>query len=558
MSAVWLIIVAICSTNLIVTNAREVTNEDIRDAMLSLVHMVRAGEDKLERHEYRERQLGEQLKKSLAGLDKRHRSLEPLKGMLSRLDERLANVETILIQKDERERIQLQKTTNAIEAIQNTLQTWMATMEPILKENAAPKMQPIVATPVKDDSVSRVDLQQTQKDLSDRIESIGSKMNKLESGLSKVHEDNSQIKELHEKSAKNLDQVDGKLKNNEQLLEKYETHLSELNNRVLPTNLQTNKPDKPDWHPNFLTALETQASHLEQILSDLKSVENKIQKIPEKKDVSQAQNNTMDTLQEIRYELATKIDKNGLKLDKNYQELEGKLKQSQEELTKSVSNIGEMSETVYGDVAKSYEQLRGEVQALAEVEKVMIQTADNVLDTKRRVEYGVHQILLEVGNLVKQNSKELNSTLNERFDNIELTILDNQTGALANLSSKLEQEMSQVWRQIGIMYQELTASTTALDRLQEQTETYVNGSLSTMDSMEGKVGQITGRMSEVDENLNYLLGRLSLVTQEFNQIKTGLGTALDNIRSSFQTVQDKIKDSGPGPHKITEDPNTEK
>lgn len=110
--------------------------------------------------------------------------------------------------------------------------------------------------------------------------------------------------------------------------------------------------------------------------------------------------------------------------------------------------------------------------------------------------------------------------------------------------------MSQVWRQIGIMYQELTASTTALDRLQEQTETYVNGSLSTMDSMQGKVSLITGRMAEVDENLNYLLGRLSLVVQEFNQIKSGLGTALDNIRSSFHTVTDKLKDKGAGPHKI--------
>lgn len=48
-------------------------------------------------------------------------------------------------------------------------------------------------------------------------------------------------------------------------------------------------------------------------------------------------------------------------------------------------------------------------------------------------------------------------------------------------------------------------------------------------------------MAEVDENLNYLLGRLSLVTQEFNQIKTGLGSALDNIRSSFQIVQNKIQ-----------------
>ena len=57
-----------------------------------------------------------------------------------------------------------------------------------------------------------------------------------------------------------------------------------------------------------------------------------------------------------------------------------------------------------------------------------------------------------------------------------------------------------------------------------------------MDSMEGKVGQITGRMSEVDDNLNYLLGRLSLVTQEFNQIKSGLGQALDSIKSSFKAV----------------------
>lgn len=65
-------------------------------------------------------------------------------------------------------------------------------------------------------------------------------------------------------------------------------------------------------------------------------------------------------------------------------------------------------------------------------------------------------------------------------------------------------------------------------------------------------------MREVDENLNYLLGRLSLVTQEFNQIKTGLGAALDNIKASFKVVQQKALDlSHPGPHPLPENYNAD-
>lgn len=67
------------------------------------------------------------------------------------------------------------------------------------------------------------------------------------------------------------------------------------------------------------------------------------------------------------------------------------------------------------------------------------------------------------------------------------TIAMNHNGALANLTSKIETEMSQVWRQIGIMNQEVSSSKMALNRLQEQTEAYVNGTFTTMDSMEGKV-----------------------------------------------------------------------
>ena len=84
-------------------------------------------------------------------------------------------------------------------------------------------------------------------------------------------------------------------------------------------------------------------------------------------------------------------------------------------------------------------------------------------------------------------SIDLNETLNARFDDISTDILSHQTENLGNLSTKIETEISQVWRQIGIMYEQLTASKSMLDRLQQQTEIYVNGSLQTMDGMEGKV-----------------------------------------------------------------------
>lgn len=71
---------------------------DIRDAMLSLLKIVSNLETKLERHESREKTLGDQIKRTLSSLERGHKGLEPLKGAVSRLDERLAKVETILIQ----------------------------------------------------------------------------------------------------------------------------------------------------------------------------------------------------------------------------------------------------------------------------------------------------------------------------------------------------------------------------------------------------------------------------------------------------------------------------
>lgn len=74
------------------------SHEDIKDAMLSLVHMMRENTEKLERHEARERQLGEQLKKTLTILTKRVSVIDGLKLQLTKLDEKVLGIEHLIAQ----------------------------------------------------------------------------------------------------------------------------------------------------------------------------------------------------------------------------------------------------------------------------------------------------------------------------------------------------------------------------------------------------------------------------------------------------------------------------
>lgn len=293
-------------------------------------------------------------------------------------------------------------------------------------------------------------------------------------------------------------------------------------------------------------SLEVEMRKIEQALSNLQiAAEERVQKMvdavfsaTEKVKTEIIQSQTTDSAEHIRA-----IEKHG-----------NTLITGQREIQSAVDHTAALTDKFYSALSVSYSRLSEEISSLPKIEKILLQTADNVMDTKRRVEYGVHQVLIEVGELVKGLGEDLNGTVNTRFSDISSKILDNQNEGLTNLSSKVETEISQVWRQIGIMYQQLSASAGTLDSLQKQTESYVNGSLSTMDGMENKVSMITGRMNEVDENLNYLLGRLSLTTQEFNLTKNALAIALDNIRSSFKEVKDKVNpNTGPGPNKIASD-----
>lgn len=473
--------------------------------------MFRDTTDKLERHEYRERQLGEQLKKMIAGLDKRGRDhengIKVLTDTLTKIESRLHTIETGLEQyKNSNGR---DKETYTVDTMNESIQSWMNNIESLVRNQSLYI------------SNDQMQLEAVEAGLNSKIDRLASSIERIESIV------------LRPAPKETFDIV-----SYEGAINRFEDKLSRLHST----------PE--EWHKNVQQQLDDHGKILVRLNDIADNAGRSLEVIPTKEDVKYLTNSTLEEIERVKYELIRMNENSVTQLQEKLDGIKSESERNHENLFKAVTDAGVMAEGLYADVQKSYEQLSKEVKALSKVEQVLIQTADNVLDTKRRIEYGVHQILLEVGDLVKSQAKDLNTTVNKRFDDISETIVVNHNGGFNNLSSKIETEISQVWRQIGIMYQQLTASADALDRLQQQTETYVNGSIQTMDSMEGKVGLITSRMTEVDDNLNYLLGRLSLVTQEFNQIKTGLGTALDNIRSSFLSVQDKVKDVGPGPKPI--------
>lgn len=503
----------------------DVTNQEIRDAILSLVHSYNLLDNKLERHEQRERSLGEQVKKGLITLQKNQRIFEPLKGTITRLEERVSSIETALLNQDEKNTMQQMKLSETLEGVLR----WLNDNAHALEARAHMESRPDEETEGIGGKI---------EELTESIRELRREMAELKSDRDSIEQTNRSLLEQAEKLAA------AKLGSSDDILGKIEERLSSYyNNPVVISH------SNDAFEEKVIKQLEAIDANVKESRSSQATAVSAPAPTIDKEFVHGLINETLEAIEDMRLEVLTASDKSFSKTATRIKENNEVLQSSVNEILKTLSEEIVDTEAFFSGTKKDIGSLKDEIAALARLEKFLLQTGENVLDAKRGIDYGIHQILREVTDVVKTNSKELNSTVTKRFDEIGATILDNHNGALSNLSSKIETEISQVWRQIGIMYQEISSSKQALDRLQQQTEAYVNGTLMTMDSMEGKVSLITGRMSEVDSNLNYLLGRLSLVTQEFNLIKRGLGQALDEIKSSFMEVQERVK--GPGPHKIS-------
>jgi len=566
-----------------------ITHADIRDAILTLVGATREQTDKLLRHEMRERQLGDALTRTLSYIDARSRSqdknIENLSVVIARMDNRIRKTEEMIQQKDERERIQLQKLMDHTVAIRATLENSANKSD----SSASPKSQSSSSSNDGELGKKLIQLRKKVDNLDETIQNrlaivanevkiVGEKLDtrsdKLEGMQQSTMEslDKSQNSEAEKLRAASVNLVAAESKwrqffnNANSIVDQFNTGVARItdnaaqleNERDTAAILVSIEKLQSTLDSGVKTATSGESSQnmtemMSQSLASINRIENAVndELRPWLTAIETSMNETreelpmkfktsIDSLHQLSFGAVSNVSSH---IDSRIAIFEAKMADSQLLIQHQVEESAQMAETLAERVDKSYEGLAKEIHGLHKVEQVLLETADGVLDTKRRLEFAVQQILLELGSSIRQQTGDLNTTLNRKVEDVTFSVLANQSTALTNMTTKLEAELGQVWRQIGVLYQSASVSQEMLSRVEQQTTQHVGGSLEALSSMDKRVGEVTDRVNEVDDHLNYLLGRLSLVVQEFNQVRSGLGEALEAMRLGMPSLESSTSSS---------------
>lgn len=406
-----------------------VRNEQVRDGLLSLVHSYSQLENKLDRHEQRERALGEIIKRGLQALQKGQKIFDPMQGSYVRLEDRVGQIETLLLGLDEKF---------------NEQSKFYRVIDSMEKYIAA---QSHSRTPSNADKLN--ELSNQIEDLSVNVKGLRQDVDTLRT----QHDSNSQTAQSSLQHIGN--NVTRKLDENANAIGRIQDSLSRIGGARSDGSEDSISRDLQYIKSNIGSRACGKGN------GEGDSIDRDF--------LISLTNQTLDAISDMRHEVLTASDK-------SYAKTATKLKETAAALDAELKNIGEGCD---GTDSKLNE--------FHKLEQMLAQMGDNVLSIKRNMEFNVHAITLEVSDAIKANSKEMASSIGDKFEAINETIWNNHNGAITNLTSKIETEISQVWRQIGIMYQEVSSSKDALNKLQELTTSYVNGTVETMDHMENKV-----------------------------------------------------------------------
>ncbi|XP_039494333.1 uncharacterized protein LOC120453616 [Drosophila santomea] len=508
-----------------------VSNEELRGTIQSLIYSYNQLDNKLERHEHRERALGELLKKALQSIQKGQKSLEPINGIFGRLDERVSQIETMLITQEEKYNSQSDRFNQATEHMFK----WMRENDECFKR--PPLSGNLIAPPAAPAAPAiPKEFLEDQKRLNAQL---------LEE-IQKLSASVASLKESSEKSADKTHKSFEDLPKAPQLLAQIEAKLQEH----VASATTAAPPKNPEFEAQLLerlTSLGGQVTQLSETVQRPAAPLGLSEK--DRAYIQELNNDTLNALAQLKSESSDVQKSAATETTERLQQAEANIQADVRQLSADVGILNKH----FAATNESNAKLNEGLEALDRFNSIIMTNSEVVLDTQRKVDFGTLNTVQRVGKLLAEEMAKLSGLLKERFSSLDGAVVGVQKEANKNISGLLDSELTQVWHRIEIMAGEIGQTRLMFEKIQNVTDKDSNDTLITIMGLGSRVEETKKHMIDMDGNLNYLLGKLALMSSEFANIKMGLAESLDNLRNSFHGLHEQMP-TGPGPHNI--DKNT--
>ncbi|XP_017107304.2 adventurous-gliding motility protein Z [Drosophila bipectinata] len=519
---VFLALIAIAQWQTIA--AGPVSNEELHGTIKSLIYSYNQLDNKLERHEHRERALGELLKKALQSLQKGQKSLEPINGIFTRLDDRVSQIETMLITQEEKYNLQSERFNQATEHMFK----WMRENDECFKRPpVSEKSAPAPAAPAIPEGFL-LEQQRVNKQLLDDIQKLTASVTALKESSQKAADQTQKDIQSLPKGKELIGQIEAKLQQHS------------------PSVTTVAPPKNNEFEVQILDRLTSLGGQVTQLSENVQRPAPPVGL--DEKDrayIQELNNETLNALAQLKSE-SSAVQKSALtETSERLQQTEANIQADVRQLSADVGVLNKYFASANESTAKLHQGL----EALDKFNNITMTNSEVVLETQRKVEFGTLSMVQRVGILLGEQVAQLVALIKERFSALDTSVVKIQQEGSKNITGLLDTELGQVWHRIEIMANEISQNREILGVIQAGSDGYINSTLATMMGLGSKVEDTKKHMIDMDDNLNFLLGKLSLMSGEFAKIKIGLADSLENLRNSFHDLHERMP-TGPGPHNI--------